>query len=479
VDWRSRLVRGIRATDLLVLSVAVYGAQLAWLGSLASDVTTRSDSRIGDFSYGLLSAMLLATWMWALGLFDSRSERAVGSGSLEYRAVVEASMRVFGSVAIVAFLLRVDVARGYLLVSLPTGLSLLLVSRWLWRQWLTRQRRQGRYCARVVLVGSEGSVAQIARELERAHGSGYLVVSACLPRANPFPTHVPGTDIPVLGTLDDVDAVLRTSGADTVAITSTDELPPFRVKQISWSLEAGRQHLVLAPSIIDIAGPRIHTRPAAGLPLIHVETPRMSQSQRFVKRAVDVVASTAGVLALAPLLVVLAVLVKRSGPGPVLFRQVRVGQGGRTFEMLKFRSMVNDAADLLPSLLDVRRDSGNEILFKLRNDPRVTPIGRVMRRFSLDELPQLFNVMVGTMSLVGQRPPLTSEVAQYADHVHRRFLVKPGMTGLWQVSGRSTLSWDDTVRLDLSYVENYSFVSDLLILGKTIRAVVDPGESAH
>jgi len=477
-DWRPAVIRRIRVTDLLVLSVAVYGAQWAWLGSLVSDVATRSDSRFEDFSYGVMSAVLLLVWMWSLTLSDSRSDRAIGSGSFEYRAVVEASLRVFGAVAIVAFLLRVDVARGYLLVSLPLGLTLVLASRWLWRQWLVRHRRHGRYCARVVLVGSECSVAQIAHELGRAPGAGYLVVGACLPHAAAM-THLRGTGIPVLGTLDDVEAALARSGADTVAITSTDQLPPFKVKQISWALEAGRQHLVLAPSIVDVAGPRIHTRPAAGLPLIHVETPRMSQSQRFFKRAVDVLASTLGVLALTPALLVLAILVKRSGPGPILFRQARVGQGGRTFEMLKFRSMVDNAEDLLPSLLDAQRDSGNEILFKLRRDPRVTPVGRVMRRFSLDELPQLFNVMAGTMSLVGPRPPLTAEVGRYDDHVHRRFLVKPGMTGLWQVSGRSTLSWDETVRLDLSYVENYSFIGDLLILGRTIRAVVAPGDSAH
>nr|WP_317983447.1 sugar transferase [Microbacterium hominis] len=251
---------------------------------------------------------------------------------------------------------------------------------------------------------------------------------------------------------------------------------------MSWNLQAGRQHLVLAPSIVDIAGPRLHTRPVAGLPLIHVETPRFSKGQLFLKRAVDIVASAVGVLVLSPLLAFLAMSVRLSSEGPVLFRQVRVGRGGTEFTMLKFRSMVTNAEDMLEQLWRERReqgvDSGNEVMFKMKNDPRVTPIGRIMRKFSLDELPQLFNVIGGSMSLVGPRPPLPSEVAQYATHVHRRFLVKPGVTGLWQVSGRSTLSWEDTVRLDLSYVENWSLVGDLAILAKTARAAVAPGDSA-
>jgi exopolysaccharide biosynthesis polyprenyl glycosylphosphotransferase len=280
-----------------------------------------------------------------------------------------------------------------------------------------------------------------------------------------------------------VERAMQFTGADTVAVTSTDELPPDKVKQISWNLQAGRQHLVLAPSIVDIAGPRLHTRPVAGLPLIHIETPRFSKGQLFLKRFVDLSLSAVGVIVLSPLLAFLAISVRLSSRGPVLFRQTRVGRGGREFTMLKFRSMMTNAEELLENLRRDREaegiDSGNEILFKMKNDPRVTPVGRVMRKYSLDELPQLLNVFEGSMSLVGPRPPLPSEVAQYATHVHRRFLVKPGITGLWQVSGRSSLSWEDTVRLDLSYVENWSLLGDLAILARTAKAAVAPGETAH
>jgi exopolysaccharide biosynthesis polyprenyl glycosylphosphotransferase len=476
-NWRQRYSRRIWITDLLALIWVVYGTQIAWFGLGNAEVAMRADSRITEFSYWTFSAGLIAAWMWALGLSDSRSHRFMGSGNTEYVRIVDASFRLFGLIAIGAFLFRIDVARGFLLISLPAGVVVLLAVRWLWRQWLISQRARGGYSARVLLVGSESSVAEIAQELARTPHAGYRVVGACVPSGRIAST-IEGTTIPIMGSVNAVERAIAAIGADTVAVTSTDELPPQKVKQISWGLEAGKQHLVLAPSIIDVAGPRIHMRPVAGLPLIHVETPRFSRGQRVVKRAADVLLAGVGVVLITPLLLFLAMTIRLSSEGPVLFRQTRVGLRGREFTMLKFRSMVIDAEDLLENLERQERDAGNEILFKMRNDPRVTPVGRIMRKYSLDELPQLINVLSGSMSLVGPRPPLPREVAQYADHVHRRFLVKPGITGLWQVSGRSSLSWEETVRLDLSYVENWSLVGDFGILVKTARAALAPGQTA-
>ncbi|WP_404443991.1 sugar transferase [Microbacterium marinum] len=464
-------------TDLILIALCVFGTQLAWFASLGTNVVVRPDSAIDELSYSAMSAVLVVAWMWALALSDSRAGHVVGVGTIEYRRVADASLRLFGAVAIVAFILRVDVARGYLLIALPLGVVLLEASRWLWRQWLVRQRHHGRFAARVLLLGSERSVTEIAAELRRQPGSGYVVVGACVPRGRSL-SMLGDTAIPVYGSVDDVDAAMLQSQADTVAITSTDDLPAAKVKEVSWNLEAGRQHLVLAPSIIDVAGPRIHAAPLAGLPLIHVGIPHLSAGQRLLKRLADIIVSTVALIVLSPLLAMLAMLVRRSTPGPALFRQVRVGRHGRTFMILKFRTMVADAEDRFPALSAAGADAGNEVLFKLRDDPRVTPIGRFLRRHSLDELPQLVNVLTGSMSLVGPRPPLPSEAARYDDHVHRRFLMKPGMTGMWQVSGRSLLSWEDSVRLDLSYVENYSLVGDVLILLKTVKTVFSPGDGA-
>lgn len=471
-NWRRRYARRIWFSDLLVLMLVVFGTQVVWFGRLNAEVAMRDDAPLAEVSYWVFSVILVTAWMGALALVDSRSERVIGMGTTEYVRVVDASLRLFGIIAIVAFLARVDVARGFLLLSLPFGILCLASERWLWRQWLVAKRRRGDYSAQVLLVGSRRSVELIARELSRMPAAGYRVIGACVPSPRPGST-LEGSSIPIVGDIDRVQLAVKTTGADTVAITSADELSGDRVKHISWSLEAGRESLVLAPSILDIAGPRVHMRSVSGLPLVHVETPHLSAGQRIVKRSMDVVLAGLGLVLISPLLLIIALAVRCTSPGPVIFRQTRIGLAGRPFTMLKFRSMIRDAEDGLAELVE-RRDAGNEVLFKMRHDPRVTRVGRIIRRYSLDELPQLINVLAGSMSLVGPRPPLPHEVERYDRHVHRRFLVKPGITGLWQVSGRTNLSWSDSVRLDLWYVENWTVVGDIVILAKTARAVLAP-----
>ena len=468
-EWRRLFTNRLLLTDLLVLAWVVFGVQIAWFGFDSQNVSM-PDSGGMALSYTTISVLVLIGWMLILQVYGTRGYRVIGIGTQEYRLIADATVRLFGLVAIIAFLFRVDFARGYILIAFPLGLAVLLFSRWMWRQWLGVKRSQGLYSSRVVLVGSEESARHIARELNRQPHAGYKVVGACVPD-RVAGSRLLGTEVPIFGDIDSVSAALQSSDADTVVITSADELPPQRVRELSWSLEPGRQHLVVAPSLVDIGGPRIHTRPVAGLPLIHVETPRYDGAKRFAKRSFDVVSSGVGILLLSPLLAMIAMAVRLSTPGPVLFRQDRIGYHGEHFKMLKFRSMVVDAEDRLSAISTSERSEGNAVLFKMKDDPRVTPIGKFLRRFSLDELPQLFNVFGGSMSLVGPRPPLEREVAQYELHVHRRFLVKPGITGLWQVSGRSNLSWEDTVRLDLYYVENWSMTADVVILWRTAKAV--------
>lgn len=468
-DWSRTYSRRVLFTDLLALIWVVFGVQIAWLGLASNLATNTADVRL---SYFAISVVVILVWMSALALYDTRGDRVIGVGSTEYRLVADSSVRVFGVLAIAAFLLHVDLARGYVLIAFPIGILVLLLSRWMWRQWLVAQRKHGAYSAKVLLVGSPASVLHIGRELGRSPEAGYRVVGAVVSTGHRG--QLPGSSIESLGGFDDVAAALRDTGADTVVITSSDDLPPNRVRELSWSLEPGRQHLVVAPSLTDIGGPRIHTRPVQGLPLIHVETPTYSGRKLYTKRIFDLVGSVVLVVLLSPVLLVLAVLVKVTSPGPVFFLQERVGLNGSTFHMIKFRSMVVDAEARLQELSQLDRAEGNDVLFKMRNDPRVTKVGAFMRRYSLDEVPQLFNVLLGNMSLVGPRPPLSREVERYDTHVHRRFLVKPGMTGLWQVSGRSDLSWEDSVRLDLFYVENWSLVTDLIILWRTVRTVTQP-----
>jgi len=281
-----------------------------------------------------------------------------------------------------------------------------------------------------------------------------------------------------MGSVNAVDRAIIETRADTVVVTSTDDLPPDKVKEISWGLEAGRQHLVLAPNIIDIAGPRIHTRPVAGLPLIHVETPRFTRGERALKRSFDLAGAILAIILFSPVLLGVATAVKLTSRGPVLYKQERIGMNGEPFRMLKFRSMRVGADAQLSRLLQ-EQGTSTQPLFKIDNDPRLTSIGRSIRKYSLDEFPQLVNVLAGSMSLVGPRPQVAAEVALYSNSARRRLLARPGITGLWQVSGRSSLTWDQTVRLDLYYVENWSMIGDLSILLKTVGTVLVPRETAR
>lgn len=475
VPWATDYARRLVITDLLVLVWVVFGVQIAWFGLDSAALSgSVADLAVG---YTTVSVLIVVAWLVVLGLFDTRDHRYVGTGTAEYRRIVDASIRLFAFVAIVAYVFKIDLARGYVFIAFPVGIVVLLLGRWTWRQWLSAKRQAGAFSARVLLIGADSSVEHLARELSRRPEAGYHVVAACVPNRAVGET-LPGTAVPVVGRIADALALMGTSGADTVAVTGSDDLGAQAVRQLSWGLEGGRQHLVVAPSLTEINGPRIHTRPVAGLPLIHVEMPRYTGSALYTKRGFDILGSAALIVALSPLLAVLAIAVKLTSAGPVFYRQERIGLNGKPFDMLKFRSMRVNADDELAGLLAAQGRSDTP-LFKVENDPRVTPIGRFIRKHSLDEFPQLFNVLLGAMSLVGPRPQREGEVALYDDAARRRLLLKPGMSGLWQVGGRSALGWEDAIRLDLYYVENWSITGDLVILWKTVRAVFAPGNEAH
>ncbi len=278
--------------------------------------------------------------------------------------------------------------------------------------------------------------------------------------------------VSVLSSTDDIARTARLAQADAVIVAGPLPGGNKFIRELGWRLEECSAEMVLAATLTNVAGPRIHWRPVEGLPLMHVDIPQYSGGKHVLKRVMDVALAGAAITALSPLLLLLAIIVRLDSPGPILFRQDRIGKGGQTFGMYKFRSMVVDAEARQAVLHDTNEGAG--VLFKMRNDPRVTRCGRWMRKYSLDELPQLWNVVLGDMSMVGPRPPLAREVSGYERHTHRRLLIKPGLTGLWQINGRSDLSWDEAVRLDLYYVENWSIPGDLLILWRTFRAVIQP-----
>jgi exopolysaccharide biosynthesis polyprenyl glycosylphosphotransferase len=470
-SWGRRYARRLLVTDALsLLGAAVVVHLIRYPGSIDGSVDRY-------LPYLALTGILVVVWMQALAWSGSRDPKTIGYGTVEYKRVIHATFAVFGLAAILSYLFRLELPRSYLLVMMPAGLVMVLLSRYVWRKWLHRRRGEGDYFTRVLAVGNVHTVTELLRDLRRAPHAGYKVVGVCI-RQDPRMVDADGGElievdgVPVLGGLDDVAGVAKSCGADTVAVTSSASFGPSRVRALSWELEDTDAELVLAPALTNIAGPRVHTQPVAGLPLIHVDRPTYRGANRILKKSFDVVGSLVLLLLFSPVLLGFAIAIKLSSKGPVFFRQDRVGLNGQSFRMIKFRSMVIDAESRLEHLRDANRDAGNVVLFKMKNDPRVTGVGKFIRRFSIDELPQLFNVVKGDMSLVGPRPPLATEVALYGDEARRRLLVKPGMTGLWQVSGRSDLTWDDTVRLDVYYVENWSITGDMVIIWKTARAVV-------
>ena len=470
-DWIRRWERTLWLLDLVAIAVAI-GIAAAVRATVSSPVVAQSEGP-NRSSYATACILLLATWMSSLSLHMSRDRRISGTGPEEYKRVVTATVRLFGVFAILAFLGQADFTRSLVAVAFPSGVVLLVTVRWLARKWLHRQRKRGGWSHRVLVVGSRDNVAHLAAELTREAYAGFEVVGVCVPGGAEVPD-ANDTDgplsWPVVGSLTTIPDAVRTSAADTVAVVPSVGLTPAALRRLGWALEGSGADLVVAPALTDVAGPRVHVRPVAGLPLLHVEAPQYEGPMRVAKGVFDRCVALAMLLLLSPLLIAIAVAVRTTSSGPALFRQERVGRDGHSFTVYKFRSMVVDAEAMVARLAQLNENDG--LLFKMREDPRVTRVGRWIRRYSLDELPQLINVLKGDMSLVGPRPPLPSEVANYAFDVRRRLLVKPGMTGLWQVSGRSDLSWEDTVRLDLYYVENWSMTADMLILWKTVAAVL-------
>lgn len=466
-DWRPRTSRLLSAVDAFVVVWAVSGAYVIRFGLDPDFALDGSES-----NYVWVSLAIALIWWFMLGAWNSRQSRILGSGPDEYKRVAAASLWLFGLVAIFSYVFRIETARGYVGVALPFGLLGLLVARWLLRQHLSLARQKGSSMSRLLLLGGPSAVAHLASSLHSAKHAGYVPVAAFTPGALDKPIIEAESGLPILGHGVDTDSILKAideCNADAVAVSAGVQLHPQTLRHLGWELASRNIGLIMAPALTDIAGPRIHTQQVAGLPLIHVTAPTLEGGQRVAKRLFDVVVSGVLILLTSPVMILVAIAVKLDSRGPVLFRQDRVGMEGEHFQMLKFRSMVLDAEAQLAEL--ELRNEGEGLLFKIKDDPRITRSGRTLRKYSLDELPQLFNILGGSMSLVGPRPPLPREVAAYEHDVRRRLLVKPGLTGLWQVSGRSNLSWQDSVRLDLYYVENWSLAGDLVIILRTVRAV--------
>jgi exopolysaccharide biosynthesis polyprenyl glycosylphosphotransferase len=465
-SWHLAYGRTLLVVDLVAI-VTGFGAAQQVHGPVPATSTV-------PVSQMELAALLVLAWWASLQLHGTRSPYVVGHGTEEYRRVLTASSRVLAVAAMLALAAGLEVPRGHLAVAVPFGLACLLTGRRIARIWLHHRRLHGHALRRVLVVGRRSSAAHIVDSWRRAPGAGYHVAGFWTPegldREDQVTDHAHRPE-PASGAEVSVREALSTTHADAVLVTDAAHLGSGGMRELTWELDGSDVELFFSPDVLDVATTRLRLHDASGRPMLHVDTPRYRGANRIAKTVLDRIGAVVALVFFLPLLLVTAVAVKASSRGPVLYRQARVGRDGRTFEMFKFRSMCVDADAQLLTLLAGQGRSASE-LPKLDDDPRVCGVGRFIRRYSIDELPQLLNVLRGEMSLVGPRPQRHFEVALY-DHVaHRRLALRPGMTGLWQVSGRSNLSFDEAIRLDVHYVENWSLFNDVVILWKTARAVL-------
>lgn len=445
----------ILATDALVIIGATLLAFSARFGDEAS-----ASALIGPIQ--VVGTLLPIFWLLVLIFMGSYDRRALFVGLTEYSRVVMSGVVVLAVISTVSFLLKQDTSRAYVLITIPVGVVALLVERYLWRRWLLAQRRKGRGLALTIVVGDAVERDLLAEQMAERPWAGYQVV-ACLPR--------PLSSNEWKSWFHHLDSQLTSTKATALALAGSSAADAGFVRELSWHIEGEGVDLLVGAGVGTTTGPRVSLRVASGLPLLHLDEVSLRNTQRVAKRSLDIVGSSLGLVILSPLLIVIAFSVLISSGPPILFRQKRAGRDQATFRMWKFRTMVRDADALKQQLRETANDHGGPI-FKSEKDPRITPVGRFLRRWSLDELPQLFNVLRGDMSLVGPRPHPLDDVELYEERDLRRLIAKPGMTGLWQVAGRSDLTWNASIELDLLYIENWTFIGDLAILARTLQAVM-------
>lgn len=459
-SWEVRYRNAVVALDMLLITFAA-GATLVITQGLLPQLEALAAVLAGAGSLLLALICLGATRAWDVAV--------LGQGSEELARVMRALTTCAVTIGLSGLALKAMLVRPWVFGFVPLSLVLVLAGRFTLRKWLHRRRDRGEHLRSMLAVGTVEAVAELILRTRRDPYNGWTITAVCTPTGTGMEASDKVLGVPVVGDLDAVTKIVAARQHRAVSVSATPGWSPLRMRQLAWDLEEFGADLVVDPGIMEVAGPRLHLSPIDGLPLLRLTKPTFAGFPRVAKYVIDRVGAALLVVVLAPIMIAVALAVKCDG-GPVFFRQTRVGRHGRPFNMVKFRSMVVDAEQRKRELSLCNDGSGP--LFKLRNDPRVTRVGNVLRKYSIDELPQLFNVLAGTMSLVGPRPPLPAEVETYTRDASRKLLVKPGLTGLWQVSGRSDLSWEESVRLDLRYVENWSLAQDALILWKTLGAVV-------
>lgn len=464
-----RWARGYRLalilTDAVMVTISIFATySMAVTGD-------QMVSGAKGVSYLATAPLCGLAWVLALSVTGSRSPWTTGAGLEEYRRVIRGSLYVFGLIAVVSYLVKAQFSRGLFVALLPIGVVLLLVGRWMARMVLNHARRSRLMQTPCAVCGPPEEISRVVADLRRHTDAGLRPTSVLPSSDGPLFCG----EVSVLRSTEELLEDIRSHSVE--AVIATEGFPARELRQLAWELEKTSTALIVTPRVVDVVGQRVHTMPAPGVSLVHVDLPQFTGWNFILKRAFDVIFSSLVLILLSPLFLVIALLIKHEDGGPVLFTQERVGRNGEPFTIHKFRSMSVDAESKIDELIE--QSGGQALFFKLEDDPRVTRIGKILRRYSLDELPQFWSVLVGGMSVVGPRPQMAREVAEYRPEYHRRLPTKPGITGLWQVSGRSDLTPEEGMRLDLSYVENWSPLSDVLIIMKTVSTIFKSSSGAY
>ncbi|MFF7546536.1 sugar transferase [Streptomyces canus] len=465
-DWEQRYRRTVIISDTAATAFVVAG-----IGNFFG----ARDAANWHEKWGILAFGTELLVLGALAVGRAWAPAVLGQGAEEFRRLGRSLFAATVVLALGGIALTSRNIKLWIFVAIPAIALVTMTARYVLRLRLHKQRKEGRCLRPVLAAGSPATVRDLIARTRKFPHLGWRVDAVCTTDGLGFEgDELDG--VRVVGVLEDVAKHVQHDGYRVVAVTPDPHWSPDRLQRLAWNLEGSDAEMVVAPVLMEVAGPRLHVDAVLGIPLLRVSMPTFTGGRRAIKGVVDRVGAAILLTLFAPLMVLVALLVMVDSRGGAFYRQRRVGKDGREFTILKFRTMVPGADSARAELIELNEGAG--LLFKLRRDPRVTRVGSVLRRYSLDELPQLFNVLTGSMSLVGPRPPLPEESAAYGPDIRRRLLVKPGLTGLWQISGRSDLPWDEAVRLDLRYVEDWSLALDTVILWKTLRAVLH-GQGAY
>ena len=422
---------------------------------------------------GYTRILLIGIPMWlVIFAFAGMYERGHTKSASEdiKRTFNGVNMGIVSLILISFFMAERDFSRGFTAAAWVSCLTTVVAGRILFRKTINFMRTKGKLCVPMLVVGLNEEARAIARTLNRNSWIGFRPVGFVAANGELNGTNITRVEgLPVYGSAPDIAGAVDMARASAVLVASS-AVPEDKLARLYRDLQDHDVEVRVSAGLMNIAASRVAVEPLDGVPVLALRKIQLARPQVFVKRMFDIVMALMLLAITSPILLVSALAVKLTSPGSIFYKQIRVGQYGREFRMIKFRTMVRDAHELVEELQDHNEADG--LLFKIKNDPRVTRAGRVLRKWYIDELPQLFNVLSGAMSLVGPRPPLPEEVARYDDWLRGRIKVKPGMTGLWQVNGRHQLSFADYVRYDLFYVQNWSVASDLHILWRTIPAVL-------